>query len=84
MVRAPDELMQYPLNMANGIGYAVANTAAEHQSLSDAGYLPKYAAPQDPPDPSLSPASPAPVGAAPAEPAPETAKKRGRPRKDAS
>lgn len=32
----------YPLNMtlADGVGFAVANDEAEHQSLSDAGYLP--------------------------------------------
>lgn len=36
----------YPLNMTNAqaVGYAVANDAAEHQSLSDAGYEPKYVA----------------------------------------
>lgn len=32
----------YPLNMtlADGVGFAVANDETEHQSLSDAGYLP--------------------------------------------
>jgi hypothetical protein len=34
----------YPLNMhhKDAGGYAVANDEAEHQSLSDAGYEPKY------------------------------------------
>jgi hypothetical protein len=32
----------YPLNMHNPVaqGYAVANDEAEHQALTDAGYLP--------------------------------------------
>lgn len=36
----------YPLNMklAAGVGFAVANDEAEHQSLSDAGYLPALVA----------------------------------------
>ena len=37
----------YPLNMtlAAGIGFAVANDEAEHQALTDAGYLPAIVAP---------------------------------------
>lgn len=38
----------YPLNVslpAPAIGFAVANDAAEHQALSDAGYVPAYVAP---------------------------------------
>lgn len=35
----------YPLNLKNAAlgGFAVANDEAEHQSLSDAGYEPKFA-----------------------------------------
>jgi hypothetical protein len=37
----------YPLNMTHSAGgYAIANDEAEHQSLSDAGYEPKYVAPE--------------------------------------
>ena len=38
----------YPLNMklAAGVGFAVANDEAEHQSLSDAGYLPVLVRPE--------------------------------------
>lgn len=39
----------YPLNMnlpAPAIGFAVANTEDEHKALSEAGYEPKYVAPE--------------------------------------
>jgi hypothetical protein len=42
----------YPLNMKleAGIGYAVANDEAEHKALTEAGYGPKYAAPEPEPE----------------------------------
>jgi hypothetical protein len=40
----------YPINMqlTEGIGFAVANTEAEHAALSDLGYEPKLAVDADP------------------------------------
>lgn len=32
----------YPLNMSNGVGFAVANTEDEHKALSEHGYGPKW------------------------------------------
>lgn len=38
----------YPLNMKleKGIGFAVANDEAEHKALTEAGYEPKFVAPE--------------------------------------
>lgn len=45
----------YPLNMTiKAGGYAVANDAAEHQSLSEQGYEPGYVAPAAPEAPARS------------------------------
>lgn len=46
----------YPLKMATAAvdGFALANDEAEHKALSDAGYLPKYEAPEPEADPSES------------------------------
>ena len=42
--------MEYPLHLRHegAGGFAVANTEAEHQSLSDSGYEPKLIAPAAP------------------------------------
>lgn len=34
-----------PMTLTSGIGYAVANSEAEHKALTDLGYGPKYAEP---------------------------------------
>lgn len=67
--------MNYPLNMTNGIGYAVANTAAEYLALCEAGYsTPEGAVAAELPAVADAVAAPE----APIEPAP---KRRGRPPK---
>lgn len=33
----------YPLNVSNGIGYAVANDEDEHERLTEMGYAPAFA-----------------------------------------
>lgn len=66
----------YPLNMTLPAGgFAVANDEHEHKALTDHGYVPPFAAPQDA-DTTADPAPTAdPVGAAPVKRGP------GRPRK---
>lgn len=67
----------YPLNMslADGIGYAVANSEAEHAELDAAGYTPPIDGPRE--------VQPLPVLLPPGGPViqDETKPKRGRPRK---
>lgn len=62
----------YPLNLtlAEGVGYAVANDEAEHEALTDRGYVPAYAGPRGTPPDLLAPGV-----SGPDKP------KRGRPRK---
>lgn len=63
----------YPLRMSlsEGIGYAVANDAAEHEALTARGYVPPFAGPPGEPSIPLTPQG---------EPSIDKPK-RGRPRK---